>query len=111
MKTLSEILYKAGTVKIAGNTHISVSEIQFDSRKVRQGDVFVAVRGTQSDGHQFIAKAIESGARAVVCEEMPEQFTDGVTYAQVKDSSYALGVIAGNYFDNPSAELILIGVS
>ena len=111
MKTLSEILYKAGTVKIAGNTHISVSEIQFDSRKVRQGDVFVAVRGTQSDGHQFIAKAIESGARAVVCEEMPEQFTDGVTYAQVKDSSYALGVIAGNYFDNPSAELILIGVT
>ena len=104
-------MYKAGTVKIAGNTHISVSEIQFDSRKVRQGDVFVAVRGTQSDGHQFIAKAIESGARAVVCEEMPEQFTDGVTYAQVKDSSYALGVIAGNYFDNPSAELILIGVT
>lgn len=104
-------MYKAGTVKIAGNTHISVSEIQFDSRKVRQGDVFVAVRGTQSDGHQFIAKAIESGARAVVCEEMPEQFTEGVTYAQVKDSSYALGVIAGNYFDNPSAELILVGVT
>ena len=104
-------MYKAGTVKIAGNTHISVSEIQFDSRKVRQGDVFVAVRGTQSDGHQFIAKAIESGARAVVCEEMPEQFTEGVTYVQVKDSSYALGVIAGNYFDNPSAELILVGVT
>lgn len=111
MKTLSEILYKSGTVIISGNPHIHVSEIHFDSRKIRPGDLFIAVRGTQSDGHQFIGKAIEAGARAIVCEELPQSLTGGVTYAQVKDSSNALGIIASNFFDNPSSELILIGVT
>jgi UDP-N-acetylmuramoyl-L-alanyl-D-glutamate--2,6-diaminopimelate ligase len=111
LKILSEILYKAGTVKIAGNPHLTVSEIQFDSRKIKPGDLFIAVRGTQADGHLFIQSALESGAGIIVCEELPGSFREGVTYVQVKDSSLALGIMAANYYDNPSAELVLVGVT
>jgi UDP-N-acetylmuramoyl-L-alanyl-D-glutamate--2,6-diaminopimelate ligase len=111
VKTLGDILYRAGVVKISGNPHTKVSEIHFDSRKIKPGDLFIAVRGSQSDGHQFISKAIESGAKSIVCEEIPEELKEGVTYVQVKDSSPALGIMAGNYFDNPSQDLILVGVT
>ncbi len=104
-------MYKAGTVKLAGNTNMAVSGIQFDSRKIKQGDIFIAVRGTQADGHQFIGSAIDSGARAIVCEVMPANLKEGVTYVMVKDASLALGIMAGNYYDNPSSDLILIGVT
>ena len=111
MKTLSDILYKAGTVKIAGNPHLPISEIQFDSRKIKPGDLFTAVKGTQADGHLFIDKALDMGARAIVCEEMPGTLLEGITYVQVKDCSKALGIMAGNFYDNPSNELILVGVT
>lgn len=111
MKTLSDILYRAGTVKIAGNPHLPISEIQFDSRKIKPGDLFTAVRGTQADGHLFINKALDMGARAIVCEEMPGALLEGITYVQVKDCSKALGIMAGNFYDNPSNELILVGVT
>jgi UDP-N-acetylmuramoyl-L-alanyl-D-glutamate--2,6-diaminopimelate ligase len=111
VKILSEILYRAGTVKIAGNPHLTVPAIHFDSRKVTPGDLFIAVRGTQSDGHQFIGTALESGARAIVCEEMPGLTAEGITYIQVSDSSKALGVMAANYYDNPSEDLVLVGVT
>jgi UDP-N-acetylmuramoyl-L-alanyl-D-glutamate--2,6-diaminopimelate ligase len=111
LKVLSDILTEAKTVKIAGNTNLAVSGIQFDSRKIKQGDIFIAVRGTQADGHQFISAAIKSGAKAIVCEAMPVILEKGITYVQVKDSSVALGIMAGNYYDNPSSELILIGVT
>lgn len=104
-------MYKAGTVKIAGNPHLTISEIQFDSRKIKPGDLFTAVRGTQADGHLFINKALDMGARAIVCEEMPGTLLEGITYVQVKDSSKALGIMAGNFYDNPSNELILVGVT
>jgi len=108
---LSEILYKAGTVKIAGNPHLTISEIAFDSRQIKPGDLFIAVRGTKADGHRFIQVALESGAKAIVCEEMPEILKEGVTYVQVKDSSKALGIMAANYYENPSAELVLVGIT
>ena len=111
MKVLSEILYKAGTVKIIGNSHTEFSAIQFDSRQIQAGDLFIAVTGTQVDGHMYIQTAIEKGASVIVCEEFPGDLKDGVTYVQVKDSSFALGIMASNYFDNPSSELVLIGVT
>jgi UDP-N-acetylmuramoyl-L-alanyl-D-glutamate--2,6-diaminopimelate ligase len=111
LKTLSEILYRAGTIKIAGNSHLTVSEIQFDSRKIKSGDLFIAVRGTKSDGHEFIPAALENGAKVVVCEEMPHVLKEGVTYVQVKDTSFALGMVAANYYDNPSAGLVLVGIT
>jgi len=111
LNILSEILYKAGTIKIAGNPYITVHAIHFDSRKIKPGDLFIAVRGTQADGHQYIQTALDSGAAIIVCEEMPGIFAEGITYVQVKDSSKALGIMAGNFYDNPSEELILVGVT
>jgi UDP-N-acetylmuramoyl-L-alanyl-D-glutamate--2,6-diaminopimelate ligase len=111
LKTLSDILYKAGTITIAGNPHIAVPAIHFDSRKIKPKDLFIAVRGTQTDGHQYINTAIDAGASIIVCEEMPAVLAEGVTFVQVKDCSLALGFMAGNYYDNPSEELVLVGVT
>lgn len=111
MKLLTDILYKAGLVEIAGTTNIAVSAIAFDSRKVKKDSLFVATRGTSVDGHNFISQSIESGAIAIVCEEFPAEIIEGVTYVKVKDSSYALGVIAANFYDNPSQKLKLVGVT
>jgi UDP-N-acetylmuramoyl-L-alanyl-D-glutamate--2,6-diaminopimelate ligase len=111
MMTLSEILYKAGITEISGDPHTMISGLQFDSRKVQKGDIFVAVRGTQTDGHDYIDKAIATGARAVVCEQMPENRPAGVTFALVRDSSQALGIMASNYYGNPSGDLKLVGVT
>jgi UDP-N-acetylmuramoyl-L-alanyl-D-glutamate--2,6-diaminopimelate ligase len=111
MNILSEILYKAGTVEITGNPSKTISEIHFDSRKIKPGDLFIAVRGTQADGHNYIQVAVDSGALVIVCEEMPAQLKDGITYVRVKDCSHALGIMAANYYDNPSEELILVGVT
>jgi len=90
---------------------IEVKGICFDSRKVTPGSVFVAVAGTLSDGHAFINKAVESGASAVVCERLPETVKDNVAYVTVKNSAQALGIMAANYFGNPSEKLRLVGVT
>jgi UDP-N-acetylmuramoyl-L-alanyl-D-glutamate--2,6-diaminopimelate ligase len=111
LKTLSEILYKAGTIRIAGNPYVEVPAIHFDSRRISSGDLFIAVRGTKTDGHQYIKTALDAGASIIVCEEMPGLPPEGVTFVQVKDSSIALGIISGNFYDNPSEELILVGVT
>ncbi len=111
MKKLKDILYKAGLVEVVGSTDISISSICFDSRKVEKGSLFVAVKGTQSDGHKFVAQAISSGATAIVCEELPKQKNENVTYIKVNDSESALGFIASNFFDNPSEKSKLIGVT
>ena len=96
---------------MVGNTAVTVNEIHFDSRKVSFNDVFVAIKGTVSDGHGFIEKAVEKGALAVVCEEMPKNVVNGITYVRVKDSQQALAYIAANFYDNPSQNLKLIGVT
>lgn len=94
-----------------GNTGTRVSSIVFDSRRVEDGSVFVAVKGTQTDGHQYIDHVIKSGAVAIVCEIIPENIQTGVCYIEVPDSSEALGIIASNFYDNPSASLTLIGIT
>ena len=111
MKLLSDIIYKSGIQEVVGDTHIAIDAICFDSRLVKKMSVFVAVNGVSSDGHAFIDKAIESGASAVVCNVMPEQLKEHVTYIQVKDTSYALGIIASNFYDHPSTKLKLVGVT
>lgn len=111
MIKLKDILYKVSLEAVTGSTDVAINEIHFDSRKVELNDVFVAVRGTISDGHDFIEKAVEKGALAVVCEEMPENVINGVTYVKVKDSQQALAFMAANYYDNPSQNLKLVGVT
>jgi UDP-N-acetylmuramoyl-L-alanyl-D-glutamate--2,6-diaminopimelate ligase len=108
---LKDILYKVAIEAVKGSTEITIDKIDFDSRKIAQNDVFVAIRGTISDGHEFIAKAIELGATAIVCDTLPETITEGITYIQVKDTNTALAVMAANYFDHPSQKLQLVGVT
>ncbi len=98
-------------IEVAGDTDIKISNVAFDSRKVKKGDLFVAVRGITTDGHLYIKQAIERGAAAVVCEEMPAVLKDDITCVKVKDSSKALGHIASNYYDTPSSKLKIIGVT
>lgn len=96
---------------VAGDTGVTVNEMHFDSRKVKLNDVFVAIRGTVSDGHDFIKKAENQGALAIVCEEMPAEKINGITYIEVEDSKKALAYMASNYYDNPSENLKLVGVT
>lgn len=111
MKLLKDILYKTGLVEISGTTNIAIDSICFDSRKIQNGSLFVAVSGTVSDGHQFMDVAVKMGAIAVVCEKMPEHVHENVTYVVVKNSSIALGHIASNFYDNPSSQLKLVGIT
>ncbi len=111
MKLLSDILYKVKLEEIIGSTHVAISSIVFDSRKVKKDSLFVATKGAADDGHIYIQKAIESGAIAIVCEEIPKDKNDQITYVKVTDSTYALGVMACNYYDNPSEKLKLVGIT
>ena len=111
MKTLKELLAGVSFSGKIGDEAGRVNAVHFDSRKVGQGDLFVAQRGVSVDGHAFIDKAVAAGAVAVICEELPEKRAAGVSYLLVPDSAYALGVIAGNFYNNPSRELKLVGVT
>lgn len=111
MKNLSDILYKVPIAAISGKTDIDVNDVQLDSRKVAQGSLFVAVKGFEADGHSFITKAIESGASAIVCEHMPDVKVEYITYVQTGNSAQAAGMIAHNFYDQPSHRFKLIGVT
>ena len=111
MKNLKDILYKVAINAVVGSTDVQVAQIVFDSRKVKEDDVFVALRGTVVDGHQYIEKAIASKAKVVVCEEMPEQKDERVTYIEVADANLALAIMASNFYNNPSGNLQLVGVT
>ena len=111
MKLLQDILYQVGIKQVVGSTQIEVESLVFDSRNVVPNCVFVAIRGTLSDGHKFIDSAIDKGATAVVCEEMPKEVNPNITYVEVGDSHAALGIMASNFFDNPSEKLKLIGIT
>ncbi len=111
MKLLSDILYKTRLEEIIGSTNVAISSVTFDSRKVKKDSLFIATRGTASDGHHYIELAIESGAVAVVCEDLPETLKENVTYVKVLDSSASLGYIACNFYDNPSEKLKLVGIT
>jgi UDP-N-acetylmuramoyl-L-alanyl-D-glutamate--2,6-diaminopimelate ligase len=108
---LKEILYKVAIEAIHGSTEMTVGKIEFDSRKIEKNDVFVAIRGSISDGHDYIQKAIELGAVAIVCDVFPENFEKEITYIQVKDTNKALAFMAANYFGNPSDKLKLVGIT
>ena len=111
MSALKDILYKVALQSVSGDTAVEVAALAFDSRKVEANTAFIATRGTQADGHDYIVQAIEKGAVAIICEELPENLNTNVTYVQVKNSSEALGIMASNFFGNPSAKLKLVGVT
>ncbi len=111
MNLLRDLLYKTGIEEVIGSTNIAISAVCFDSRKAEMNCLFVAVNGTQSDGHKYIDQVIANGAIAVVCEELPNHKSEGVTYIKVKNSAQALGFISSNFYDHPSEKLTLIGVT
>jgi UDP-N-acetylmuramoyl-L-alanyl-D-glutamate--2,6-diaminopimelate ligase len=111
MAILKDILYKVPITSASGSTDVDINAICFDSRKVKEGSLFIAIKGTQSDGHGFIEKAISLGAVAIVAEKLPEVISDKATYVTVKDSAQALGIIAANFYGNPSGKLKLVGVT
>jgi UDP-N-acetylmuramoyl-L-alanyl-D-glutamate--2,6-diaminopimelate ligase len=108
---LQELLYKVSFVKIIGTTNVEVIDIAFDSRKVKATSLFVALKGTQSDGHTYISQTINAGAKVIVLEDMPLNLDDNITYVKVEDSNIALGIIAANFYDNPSEKIKLVGVT
>ena len=111
MSILKDILYKVTIEAVHGSTDLSIEKIEFDSRKVSNNDVFVAIKGSLSDGHQFIDKAISLGASVVVCEDLPATLLENITYVKVQNSNQALSYLAANYYNNPSQKLKLIGIT
>lgn len=111
MKTLSQLTVHIKNKTIIGSTDVLVSEIIIDSRKVSEGSMFVALKGTQVDGHTFIFKAIEMGAKSILCEDLPENQPEGVTFLHVHDASETLGYLASEFYDNPSKKLKLVGIT
>ena len=108
---LNEVLKNITPIKIVGNDNVEITGVNIDSRRIKAGHLFVAIRGTQVDGHQFIDKAIELGADAVLCEELPEKLSDHVTYVQVESTEDAVGKVATLFYGNPSHKLKLVGVT
>ncbi|QCW99046.1 UDP-N-acetylmuramoyl-L-alanyl-D-glutamate--2,6-diaminopimelate ligase [Aggregatimonas sangjinii] len=111
MKALKDILYGVGLSAVSGSTAILVNSICFDSRLVGMDDVFIAIKGTLTDGHNYIDQAIASGAKAVVCESMPDKLINEVTYVEVTNGNAALAITASNFYGNPSKNLKLVGVT
>ncbi|MFD2552664.1 UDP-N-acetylmuramoyl-L-alanyl-D-glutamate--2,6-diaminopimelate ligase [Bizionia sediminis] len=111
MIILKDILYKVPLISVAGSTHLAVNAIAFDSRKVVKNDVFVAIKGALTNGHDYIQSAIDNGCVAVVCENLPDIIYKDVVYVQVSNASSALAIMAANYYGEPSANLKLVGVT
>lgn len=111
MKLLKDILYKSRISEVVGSTNVAIESVCFDSRQANAFAVFVAIKGTQVDGHNFIATAIENGTKAVVCEQLPDELVDGVNYVRVKNSAQALAYMSANFYDNPSEKIDVIGVT
>lgn len=111
MKVLQDILYKVNIQSVHGRADISVTDLQIDSRKVSAGSAFVALEGSSADGHRFIQKAIEQGAIAILCRQLPANLAEGITYIQVADTALAAGIMAHNYYDQPSVQVKLVGVT
>ncbi|RED50177.1 UDP-N-acetylmuramoyl-L-alanyl-D-glutamate--2,6-diaminopimelate ligase [Seonamhaeicola aphaedonensis] len=111
MKVLKDILYKVSINAVVGNTNIGINAIHFDSRRVEENDLFVAISGTVVDGHDYIKNAIEQKAIAIICEELPQVLAEGVTYVEVDNSNRALAFLASNFYGAPSENLRLVGVT
>ena len=111
MKLLKDILYKVSVNTIYGDTNLEITQVDFDSRAVKEGSLFVAQKGISVDGHLFIDQAIRLGATSIICEVLPEKKQDNITFIEVDDSNISLAIIASNFYDNPSSKLKLIGVT
>lgn len=111
MILLKDILYRVALEQVVGSTGVGVRGVEFDSRRVALNDVFVAIKGAVVDGHKFIKQACDQGAVAIVCEQLPELIINGITYVKVRDTSEALAFMADNFYQQPSKELILVGVT
>jgi UDP-N-acetylmuramoyl-L-alanyl-D-glutamate--2,6-diaminopimelate ligase len=111
MKLLKDILYGTRIQETTGSTHVAIEDVAFDSRKVKAFSLFIAVPGTQVDGHDYIEEAIAKGAIAIVAERIPEAKKEGITYIRVHDTGASLGPIAAAYFDHPSAGMKVIAVT
>lgn len=111
MINLKEILWKVAIEAVNGSTDVAIEKMEFDSRKISENDVFIAIRGTISDGHDFIETAINKGAIAIICDTFPEIIVTGITYIKVKDTNKAMAFMAANYFENPSQKLKLVGIT
>jgi len=111
MITLKDILYKVTINTVVGNTSVGINAIDFDSRNIKKDDVFVAIKGSVVDGHKYIDVAIKNEAIAVICEVIPENTVANVTYIEVDNSSRALAIMASNFYDVPSENLKLVGVT
>lgn len=108
---LKELLQTAGKYEISGSDEIEINGIEIDSRKIKDGNAFIAIRGTQADGHDYISKAIELGAKAIICEKLPEKTIESITYAVFSDTEDAVGKIATTFYGNPTEKLDLVGVT
>ena len=108
---LSELLKTIQQVQIIGRTDIEITRVNIDSRLIEAGHLFMAMRGTQTDGHAYIPAAIEKGAVAVLCEDVPEKPKDSITYIQVKDSEDSVGKIATLFYGDPTSKMELVGVT
>ena len=108
---LIELLKNINPISITGNADIDITGVNIDSRQIEKGHLFVAIKGTQTDGHQYIPKALELGAVAVLCEDLPEKQEDGVTYVQVASTESAVGPVATLFYGDPSRRLKLVGVT
>lgn len=111
MKNLKEILYKVAIESVKGSTDIPVRKIEFDSRAIQPSDIFIAIRGSIADGHNFVQTAIDKGATTIVCETPPAVMDDDVTFIIVKNTNSALATMAANFYENPSAKLKLVGIT
>ena len=110
-KKLSELLAEVKTLEVKGNADVAVNGVVIDSRQVKEAHLFVAVRGSRVDGHEFVAKAVELGAVAVLCEELPAACAEGVTYVRVANTEQCVGEVASAFYGYPSKQLQLVGVT
>lgn len=111
MKKLRDLLYKAGIIEVHGNTDLQIHAPCLSSREVKKSDLFIAISGSVTDGHDFISAAIDAGAVAIVCQKFPASFVPGITYVRVSNSMEALAQIAANFYDHPSNKIRLIGIT
>ncbi|RYG31608.1 MAG: UDP-N-acetylmuramoyl-L-alanyl-D-glutamate--2,6-diaminopimelate ligase, partial [Chitinophagaceae bacterium] len=108
---LKDVISGVAIKQLVGETSMELSALVFDSRKAGNGAAFIAIKGTITDGHDYIDQVIKAGVRCIICENMPAQVTDDVTYVIVEDSAKALGLMAANFFEHPSDKLNLVGVT
>lgn len=108
---LKDLLKVAGKYEVLGNEEINVNGIEIDSRNIKNGNAFIAIKGTQADGHNYIDKAIELGATAIICEHLPATIVEGITYITMSDTEDAVGKLATAFYGNPTEKLDLVGVT